>query len=83
MPSDCCYFVDKAAAAGAAPALYYFGSILHCFAVFTQNLGQTPGWRKVLLQRIVLSDGTGIYEPINLFTIREIDTTLTYLPPLL
>ena len=41
-----------------------------------------PGWRKVLLQRIVLSDGTGIYEPINLFTIREIDTTLTYLPPL-
>ena len=41
MPSDCCYFVDKAAAAGAAPALYYFGSILHCFAVFTQNLGQT------------------------------------------
>ena len=42
MPSDCCYFVDKAAAAGAAPALYYFGSILHCSAVFTQNLGQTP-----------------------------------------
>ena len=41
MPSDCCYFVDKAAAADAAPALYYFGSILHCFAVFTQNLGQT------------------------------------------
>ena len=41
MPSDCCYFVDKAAAAAAAPALYYFGSILHCFAVFTQNLGQT------------------------------------------
>ena len=41
MPSDCCYFVDKAAAAGAAPALYYFGSILHCPAVFTQNLGQT------------------------------------------
>ena len=42
MPSDCCYFIDKAAAAGAAPALNYFGSILHCFAVFTQNLGQTP-----------------------------------------
>ena len=41
MPSDCCYFVGKAAAAGAAPALNYFGSILHCFAVFTQNLGQT------------------------------------------
>ena len=41
MPSDCCYFIDKAAAAGAAPALNYFGSILHCFAVFTQNLGQT------------------------------------------
>ena len=41
MPSDCCYFVDKAAAAGAAPALYYFGSILHCISVFTQNLGQT------------------------------------------
>ena len=54
MPSDCCYFVDKAAAADAAPALYYFGSILHCFAVFTQNLGQTHnpiiealnGWMK-------------------------------------
>ena len=41
MPSDCCYFVGKAAAAGAAPALNYFGSILHCSAVFTQNLGQT------------------------------------------
>ena len=41
MPSDCCYFVDKAAAAAAAPALYYFGSILHCPAVFTQILGQT------------------------------------------
>ena len=41
MPSECCYFVDKAAAADAAPALYYFGSILHCPAVFTQNLGQT------------------------------------------
>ena len=41
MPSECCYFVDKAAAAGAAPALNYFGSILHCSAVFTQNLGQT------------------------------------------
>ena len=24
MPSDCCYFVDKAAAAAAAPALKYF-----------------------------------------------------------
>ena len=42
MPIDRCYFVDKAAAADAAPALYYFGSILHCFTVFTQNLGQTP-----------------------------------------
>ena len=41
MPSDCCYFVDKAAAAGAAPALKNFCSILHCPAVFTQNLGQT------------------------------------------
>ena len=41
MSSDCCYFVDKAATADAAPALKYFGSILHCSAVFTQNLGQT------------------------------------------
>ena len=39
MPIDCCYFVDKAAAAGAAPALKNFCSILHCPAVFTQNLG--------------------------------------------
>ena len=39
MPIDCCYFVDKAAAAGAAPALKKFCSILHCPAVFTQNLG--------------------------------------------
>ena len=42
MPSDCCYFVVKAAAADAAPALNYFSSILHRSAVFTQNLGQTP-----------------------------------------
>lgn len=38
MPIDCYYFVDKAAAAGAAPALKNFCSILHCPAVFTQNL---------------------------------------------
>ena len=43
MPSDCCYFVVKAAAADAAPALNYFSSILHRSAVFTQNLGQTRG----------------------------------------
>lgn len=42
MPSDCCYFVEKAAAAGAAPAFQYFDSIFHHFAVVTQNLGQTP-----------------------------------------
>ena len=41
MPSDCCYFVEKAAAAGAAPAFQYFDSIFHHFAVVTQNLGQT------------------------------------------
>ena len=41
MPIDCCYFVDKAAAAGAAPAFQYFDSIFHHFAVVTQNLGQT------------------------------------------
>ena len=46
MPSECCYFVDKAAAADAAPALYYFGSILHCPAVFTQNLEQTQECRQ-------------------------------------
>ena len=40
MPSDCCYFVVKAAAADAAPAFNYFSSILHRSAVFTQNLGQ-------------------------------------------
>ena len=43
MPSDCCYFVEKAAAAGAAPAFQYFDSIFHHFAVVTQNLGQTHG----------------------------------------
>ena len=43
MPSDCCYFVEKAAAAGAAPAFQYFDSIFHHFAVVTQNLGQTRG----------------------------------------
>ena len=42
MPIDCCYFVDKAAAANAAPAFQYFDSIFHHFAVVTQNLGQTP-----------------------------------------
>ena len=41
MPSDCCYFVEKAAAAGAATAFQYFDSIFHHFAVVTQNLGQT------------------------------------------
>lgn len=41
MPIDCCYFVDKAAAANAAPAFQYFDSIFHHFAVVTQNLGQT------------------------------------------
>ncbi|MCI7126323.1 MAG: hypothetical protein MR935_09060, partial [Agathobaculum sp.] len=49
MPADCCYFVDKASAAGAAPALNYFGSILHCPAVFTQNLGQTQYMPKTRL----------------------------------
>ena len=49
MPSDCCYFVDKAAAAGAAPALNYFGSIVHCPAVFTQNWGQTRKWNPWIL----------------------------------
>ena len=44
MPSDCCYFVEKAAAAGAAPAFQYFDSIFHHFAVVTQNLGQTRGF---------------------------------------
>ena len=44
MPSDCCYFVEKAAAAGAAPAFQYFDSIFHHFAVVTQNLGQTRGY---------------------------------------
>ena len=37
-----CYFVDRAAAACAAPALKYFCSILHHNLAFTQNLGQTP-----------------------------------------
>ena len=55
MPSDCCYFVDKAATAGAAPALKHFGSILHCFAVFTQNLGQTPS-RTLRSQQYVFSE---------------------------
>ena len=41
MPIDRCYFVDKAAAANAAPAFQYFDSIFHHFAVVTQNLGQT------------------------------------------
>ena len=50
MPLNCCYFVDKAAAVGVAPALKYFGSILHCSAVFTQNLGQTRAALAVPLQ---------------------------------
>ena len=35
------FFCRQAAAAGAAPALNYFGSIFHYSAVFTQNLGKT------------------------------------------
>jgi len=42
MPSIHCYFVDKAAAACAAPALKLFCSILHHNSAFTQNLGLTP-----------------------------------------
>ena len=49
MPIDCCYFVEKAAAANAAPAFQYFDSIFHHFAVVTQNLGQTPGISSVSL----------------------------------
>ena len=61
MPSDCCYFVDKASAAGAAPALNYFGSILHCPAVFTQNLGQTPSSDQVIVSwNANLTDGAKV-----------------------
>ena len=42
IPSKRCYFINKAAAACAAPALKYFCSILHHNLAFTQNLGQTP-----------------------------------------
>ena len=54
MPIDCCYFVDKAAAANAAPAFQYFDSIFHHFAVVTQNLGQTHyiSTTDLLMQRI-------------------------------
>ena len=41
IPSKCCYFIDKAAAACAAPALKLFCSILHHDSAFTQNLGLT------------------------------------------
>lgn len=58
MPSDCCYFVDKASAAGAAPALNYFGSILHCPAVFTQNLGQTLSFTSLQTNSKKLSSET-------------------------
>ena len=40
MPANHCYFVDKEAAADAAPDLKHFGSIFHRSAVFTQNLGK-------------------------------------------
>ena len=39
MPSKPCYFVDKAEAASAAPALKIFCSILRQLLLFTQNLG--------------------------------------------
>ena len=61
MPSDCCYFVDKAAAAGAAPALNYFGSILRCPAVFTQNWGQTRTKDEYLLFIETLKDKPASY----------------------
>lgn len=41
-PRSAVIFVEKAAAACAAPALKYFCSILHHNLAFTQNLGQTP-----------------------------------------
>lgn len=39
MPSKPCYFVGKAEAACAAPALKIFCSVLHHHLMFTQNLG--------------------------------------------
>lgn len=41
-PRSAVIFVEKAAAACAAPALKYFCSILHHNLAFTQNLGLTP-----------------------------------------
>ena len=41
-PQSAVIFVERAAAACAAPALKYFCSILHHNLAFTQNLGQTP-----------------------------------------
>ena len=42
MPSDCCYFVDKAAAAAAAPALKYF-ALFYTALRFLHRIWDRPG----------------------------------------
>ena len=49
MHLDCGYFVEKAAAADAAPALKNFCSILHCPAALIQKFGTDP--KTFILQR--------------------------------
>ena len=68
MPSDCCYFVDKAAAAGAAPAFQYFDSIFHHFAVVTQNLGQTQSLQGNLRLKSHLSFHADIHKDTAILT---------------
>ena len=41
MPTDCCYFVDKAAAVHAASAFNNYFALFCTKTVFTQTLGQT------------------------------------------
>ena len=57
-PRSAVIFVEKAAAACAAPALKYFCSILHHNLAFTQNLGLT---------QLFLARHTGIQQLYPLF----------------
>ena len=47
MPSDCCYFVDKAAAAAAAPALKYF-ALFYTALRFLHRIWDRPAVKAII-----------------------------------
>lgn len=62
-PRSAVIFVEKAAAACAAPALKYFCSILHHNLAFTQNLGLTPKQLDHPHWTLILESGSALLRP--------------------